>query len=440
MAAETTSISSQPPSPSNLPTLTQTSEPYYQDTQVHNPPPHKPACTEESESSFHTWLSLGWVDHRAMDTTPQKPVPWTTPDSESPPQLRYYSGVTAFKHGAGQLSLFYELEGGGIIEEDGPDIREIRKHEGGLKQLKTMMKPGLAAVCLEFPKNARELARRLSGFRLRRDGVDVVITCAHFATWPSIQQDFDEKARAFTEMEKHPVIALQARMVDKEDADDYSRHVKLNLQLIAIHRPWDLAIFRIVEKTEDDEEKQVINWNQMHFVTPEDRGKLGTKDLWWSVGYNLSNDMSKLQTSWKAFFLRQPSKVQADIYQKYKFDATTTPNLKFLAVSQRTVSFGTLEQFAPTGEEEQTYQVSISISAWYGRSGSMVCTRENGGVDGRENQVSVHGIIKGGSTKSDYNVMILFEENMKSWLDKALSFHPDESEHPVDFSERFIMA
>lgn len=36
--------------------------------------------------------------------------------------------------------------------------------------------------------------------------------------------------------------------------------------------------------------------------------------------------------------------------------------------------------------------------------------------------------------------MILFEENMKSWLDKALSFHPDESEHPVDFSERFIMA
>lgn len=97
--------------------------------------------------------------------------------------------------------------------------------------------------------------------------------------------------------------------------EDYDDSVKLKLQLIAARRPWDLAIFRVIERSQDDETKEVIDWNQIHFVTQEDRGKLGSKDFWWSVGYNLSNDMARLQSNWSEFFSRQPSHIQADIRQ-----------------------------------------------------------------------------------------------------------------------------
>ena len=64
---------------------------------------------------------------------PKAIVPWTTPDKGSPPQLRYYSGLTAVKGGSGQLSLFHILENDGNIIVHEPEVSEISDHEGGRK-------------------------------------------------------------------------------------------------------------------------------------------------------------------------------------------------------------------------------------------------------------------------------------------------------------------
>lgn len=46
----------------------------------------------------------------------------------------------------------------------------------------------------------------------------------------------------------------------------------------------------------------------------------------------------------------------------------------------------------------------------------------------------------GGSSKGNCNVMNLFTEEMKGWFEKVLDLHLDEEEHPIDFSERFVLA
>lgn len=77
------------------------------------------------------------------------------------------------------------------------------------------MQSGLAAVCLEFPKFSTEPAGRQSGFRLRRDGVDVVVTCAHFTKWSANQHGFNEEAQKYAGMQNGVIIALQTREVKR---------------------------------------------------------------------------------------------------------------------------------------------------------------------------------------------------------------------------------
>ncbi|KIW66204.1 hypothetical protein PV04_08404 [Phialophora macrospora] len=100
---------------------------------------------------------------------------------------------------------------------------------------------------------------------------------------------------------------------------------------------------------------------------------------------------------------------------------------------------GNWDEFADTGFPQQPHQVSLNLSAWFGRSGSMVCTREKSGVDGEESQVYVYGVVFGGSSASRSNVMNLFTEEMKPWFESALAFDPDWKEHPIDFDRRFLL-
>ncbi|EXJ84603.1 hypothetical protein A1O3_05273 [Capronia epimyces CBS 606.96] len=376
--------------------------------------------------------------------TPPKQDPntinsWVTPEKDSPPQLRYYCGVTAVASGSGYLSLFHDLGADATLLRGSGEIEWIRKSAGGIDALTALLRPGLASICLlsESPPNGFRIAQ--SGFRLRRTGVDVVVTCAHFAKWPDNQKDFDDMARSYSCMKRGRHVAVQDWMVEYDCVADYMN--QLELQLIAVHRPWDLAIFRVREKPKGDEKNTVIDWSQMHFMPEEDQGKLGSKGLWWSVGFNLDDDEEKFRSDWKGFFHRQLDSVQNDIRRRYEYDGDHPPPLKFLRAGRRTVSFGGLDELVGTGfPHQQTHQVSLNLSAWYGRSGSMVCTREKSDVEGAESQVHVHGLIYGGSSASNYNVMTRFTRQMEGWFEKALSFDPDLEEHPVDFSQRFVVA
>ncbi len=171
---------------------------------------------------------------------------------------------------------------------------------------------------------------RQSGFRLRREGVDVVVTCAHFTEWPDNQKDFDEVAQRYSDMENGETVAIQTGEIEPCGMYGVKKHIlganqgpvesfndELKLQLIAVHRPWNLAIFRVIEKPEHDDENMVIDWGQICFTAQKDRGKLGLKDFWWSVGYNLNNDQERFQSEWREFFLRQPTNIQTDIRQQH---------------------------------------------------------------------------------------------------------------------------
>ncbi|OQV05898.1 hypothetical protein CLAIMM_10554 [Cladophialophora immunda] len=418
------------------------------------PPSHAPSpsrappaetiwYTRDPDETTRRWVVYG--KRPAMDTDPPVPVtpskqdpnaivPWATPEKSSPPQLRYYSGVTAIESGSGQLSLFHHLSDRGTFTKVPPELEALRDHEEGRKPLAALMQPGLAAVCIEISDPATDRTR-LSGFRLRRDGVDVVVSCARFTEWPNNnREEFDEVVRRVSQ-DTTDIRARQTADVDAEmtECDDV-----LKLQLVAVHCPWDIAIFRILQAPDDDEDNTVIDWSQIHFVVEEDRGKLGSKDLWWSVGFNLNNNQARLNSDWKGFFLRQPLSIQQDIAQRYLYDENHPPAVDFLKTNRRTVSFGKMDEFAETGFPPQSYQVSLNLSAWYGRSGSMVFSRGNAGVDGEESHVQVYGLIVGGSSETNHNVMTLFTEEMRGWLEKA--FHSELEEHPIDFSRRFVMA
>ncbi len=92
---------------------------------------------------------------------------------------------------------------------------------------------------------------------------------------------------------------------------------EFTLQLIAVHRPWDLAIFRIIDKPEDDESNHTIKLPELAFVREQDIGRLGQHDLWWSVGYNLDFNEAGLQSSWEMYWSRQSIEVKHEISKEF---------------------------------------------------------------------------------------------------------------------------
>merc|ERR1711939_467187 len=85
------------------------------------------------------------------------------------------------------------------------------------------------------------------------------------------------------------------------------------------------------------------------------------------------------------------------------------PGSGFLIPDMRTVSFGTNIEHPSCAKD---HQECVELSAWYGRSGSMVCTEK----DGRS---TIIGIIQGGEDVSDCNLILLFSTEMTEWWNAA---------------------
>ncbi len=60
---------------------------------------------------------------------------------------------------------------------------------------------------------------------------------------------------------------------------------------------------------------------------------------------------------------------------RQKFDDANPPGSGFLIPDMRTVSFGTNIEHPSCAKD---HQECVELSAWYGRSGSMVCTEKDG--------------------------------------------------------------
>ncbi|KIW70709.1 hypothetical protein PV04_02953 [Phialophora macrospora] len=171
------------------------------------------------------------------------------------------------------------------------------------------MKPDLAAVQLTVRHpDANVPSVSLSGFRLRHNGTDAVVTCSHFVKWFEVQEQFDKLAPGYIAMPGS--VAATA----SQDSSGIPDPPPFSLQLVAVHGPWDLAIFRIVEKPlYDNDWGKVVDLQHLHFATKEDRDELDQFDLWWSVGYNLDYNEAGVQGCWDRFWGRQILEVQNEI-------------------------------------------------------------------------------------------------------------------------------
>ncbi|KIX92025.1 uncharacterized protein Z520_12240 [Fonsecaea multimorphosa CBS 102226] len=397
---------------------------------------------------FYVWppLKKAWYHDTAMEkakaVTPDR-IP-VSPDSTSgpgktPPPLEKFRGVTATKSGSAELS--HRQKAGrpqGKFNNTLPEDERVRLTPE--QALRKLMMPGLAAAQVTVPRaGVSPPTATLSGFRIAYNNVDAVITCAHFIDWPKKQEDFDDVARHYNvTLGSQGGVATQAALTDALGVEpgtyiiqmSVPMHSQFALQLIAVHRPWDLAVFRIVEKPEDDDPEHAIKPPQLAFFRDQDLGALGRPDLLWSVGYNLNCSEEGLQSNWKMYWSRQSLEVQAKIHREYGLNAITKPSTDFLKPNQRTVCFGTLDEASLRRINRADYRVDINLSAWYGRSGSMVCYCPTG-----EKSVRICGLVAGGTPDSDQNYMVLFTDEMKDWFANALGPH-DES----DFHQRFVMS
>ncbi|OCT45998.1 hypothetical protein CLCR_00518 [Cladophialophora carrionii] len=87
--------------------------------------------------------------------------------------------------------------------------------------------------------------------------------------------------------------------------------------------------------------------------------------------YNLGVSLSELREWLAKFFSRRHSDENKEIISRYNYnDATHSPGLEFLTANNRTVSFGTKIGHHP---DANLHQECVELSAWYDRSGSMVC-------------------------------------------------------------------
>ncbi|KAK5467107.1 hypothetical protein LTS15_000077 [Exophiala xenobiotica] len=138
--------------------------------------------------------------------------------------------------------------------------------------------------------------------------------------------------------------------------------------------------------------------------------------------------MVEFRQRFEEFLSRRDGDEKTKIIQEYKFDGANPPGSKFLIPDVRTVSFGTKIEHPSHAKD---HQECVELSAWYGRSGSMVCTEK----DGRS---TIIGIIQGGEEASDCNLILLFNTEMTEWWNAATEL--GESPDTQAIGRRFVMA
>lgn len=163
-----------------------------------------------------------------------------------------------------------------------------------------MMKSGLAAVSLKIsdlnPNAPLGVTNRLSGFRF---GKDAIITSAHFTEWPTTWEAFEALAPQYVSGENGIFEARQGRNVKQSGV----QFKTFNLKLVALHLPWDLAVFSIITRPSGDDGNETISGDQITFVGQSH--ELSSYRDWWSVGYNSLHDEVSFNLFWTNFYLRQ---------------------------------------------------------------------------------------------------------------------------------------
>ena len=269
------------------------------------------------------------------------------------------------------------------------------------------MKSGLAAVSLKIsdlnPNAPLGATNQLSGFRL---GKDTIITSAHFTEWPTIWEAFEALARQYVSGENGIFEARQERKI-KQSGGQFKT---FNLKLVALHLPWDLAVFSIMTRPSGDGGNETISGDQIMFVGQSH--ELSSYKYWWSVGYNSLHDKASFNLFWTNFYLRQSPLTRNMVKQQHRYDESIPqPMESFLKADERTVSFGKIK-YSPELRKKAS-SCFINLSAWHGRSGGMVCSQADG-------IVKVCGVISGGNAERDPNIIVLFTEEMKEWFTAAV--------------------
>jgi hypothetical protein len=291
-----------------------------------------------------------------------------------------------------------------------------------------MMKSGLAAVSLKISdlnSNAPlEVTNQLSGFRL---GKDTIITSAHFTKWPTSWEAFEALARQYVSGENGIFEARQEREI-KQNSVQFNT---FNLKLVALHLPWDLAVFSITTRPSGDDENETLSRDQIMFVGQSH--ELSSYKDWWSVGYNSLHDEVSFNLFWTDFYLRQSPVTRNMIEQQHGYNESTPPPMaSFLKANERTVSFGKIK-YSPE-LRKKTSSCFIDLSAWHGRIGGMVCSQSNG-------IAKVCGVVSGGNPEREPNIMVLFTEEMKEWFTAAVFERQDDLDKDYcEFLKCFVMS
>ncbi|OAL33314.1 hypothetical protein AYO20_07476 [Fonsecaea nubica] len=359
---------------------------------------------------------------RPGDTGPDDSRASSVSDENRPsPCYTTFSGVTLDQTGRGQLSEFHGLENDGTVEEWNEEWKAVANEVGGSEKLESRVKIGLAAVRIRVGNDHLQgfegQTAELSGFRLSQD---LVITCAHFTDWslPGNKVEF------YLNGQNGICEAIQAR---KSRAIGHKG--RLTLHLWAIHEAWDIAVFRVTGWPENNSKLSVLTKQDIYSVAPEEWGQLkaGSTGRFWSIGYNLAVNMEELRERFAEFLSRRQQDEKAEISQRYEFNDANPPGIEFLQANRRTISFG-MKMGIPSQTKE--HQACAELSAWYGRSGSMVCAEK----DGRS---VVIGIVQGGEQTSDGNLIMLFNTNMQEWWTAATEL--GNSAGAQDISKRVVM-
>ncbi|KAK5441930.1 hypothetical protein LTS15_011195 [Exophiala xenobiotica] len=354
------------------------------------------------------------------DTSPTTPThraqyPSISSDLPSPQPFRLlFGGVTASDMDPGNLSKFHVLENDGHFSEEESELSNIRQSLGGLTKFTEMMKSGLAAVSLKIsdlnPNVRLGATSQLSGFRL---GKDTIITSAHFTKWPTTWEAFEALARQYVSGEKGMFEARQERKIKQSGV----QFKTFDLKLVALHLPWDLAVFSIMTRPSGDDGNETISQDQIMFV--DQSHELSSYKDWWSVGYNSLHDESPGTRNM--------------IKQQHRYNESIPPPMaSFLKADRRTVSFGKIKYSQELREKASS--CFINLSAWHGRSGGMVCSQANG-------IVKVWGVVAGGNAERDPNTMVLFTEEMKEWFIAAVFERQDDLDKDYcEFLKCFVMS
>ncbi|KIW90437.1 uncharacterized protein Z519_09083 [Cladophialophora bantiana CBS 173.52] len=151
-------------------------------------------------------------------------------------------------------------------------------------------------------------------------------------------------------------------------------------------------------------------------IWPHRRNVAGSETL---PGCNSGRLGTTLLSVWTTFTTLQSFLLKTTRRREDGDFSPTRP--EFLLANMRTVSFGTKIGHP---SEAKHHQGCLELSAWYGRSGPMVCAEKDGSS-------VIIGMVQGGTKDSDCNLILLFNTEMRDWLQAATDLRESLNTHAI---------